>query len=73
MAKNQPITIGETEIKPGEPVNLNLPVADLYTSTELNMPLQIVCGRRSGLLSNSCNLAQTHPFRQSATFYPQMK
>ena len=48
MAKNKPITIGETGIRPGERVNLTLPVADLYTATELGMPLQVVCGRKAG-------------------------
>lgn len=45
---NRPIVIGDTKIKPGERVNINLPVADLYTSTSLGMPVQVVCGRQSG-------------------------
>jgi len=48
MAKNKPITIGEVVVNPGERVNINLPVADLYTSTPLSMPIQVICGRRDG-------------------------
>ena len=45
---NKPITIGETQINPGERVNVSLPVADLYTSTSLSMPVQVICGRQAG-------------------------
>lgn len=48
MAANKPITIGKTLVKPGQRVSINLPVADLYTSTPLSMPLQVICGRRAG-------------------------
>lgn len=48
MSRNKPIIIGDTEVRPGERVNLNLPVADLYTSTSLGMPVQVICGRRAG-------------------------
>jgi len=48
MAKNKSITIGETAVAPGQRVNINLPVAELYTSTPLSMPMQVICGRRSG-------------------------
>ena len=48
MTKNKPITIGDSTIKPGERVNVNLPVADLYTSTSLHMPVQVICGRKDG-------------------------
>ena len=48
MAKNQPITIGTTEIGPGEQASINLPVADLYTGTSLSMPVKVVNGRRAG-------------------------
>ncbi|MDX1406021.1 MAG: succinylglutamate desuccinylase/aspartoacylase family protein [Woeseiaceae bacterium] len=46
--KNNSIKISDIEISPGERVNVNLPIADLYTATSLFMPLQIVCGRRPG-------------------------
>ena len=43
MSKHQSvIEIGGTDIRPGEKVTVNLPVADLYTSTSLNMPVQVV-------------------------------
>lgn len=48
MTANKPITIGDSVINPGERVNVNLPVADLYTSTSLHMPVQVICGRKGG-------------------------
>jgi len=46
--RNKPIIIGDTQINPGERVNVSLPVADLYTSTSLSMPVQVICGRQAG-------------------------
>jgi len=48
MPLNKSFSIGETVVKPGQRANLSLPVADLYTSTSLSMPLQVICGRREG-------------------------
>ncbi|MDH3351783.1 MAG: succinylglutamate desuccinylase/aspartoacylase family protein, partial [Gammaproteobacteria bacterium] len=48
MSSNKPITIGGSTISPGERVNVDLPVADLYTSESLHMPVQVICGRRAG-------------------------
>lgn len=48
MTANTPIHIGGTTIKPGMRVNVDLPVADLYTSTSLHMPVQVICGRKAG-------------------------
>lgn len=48
MAVNSPFSIGKTVVKPGQRVNISLPVADLYTSTSLSMPVQVICGRRAG-------------------------
>ena len=45
---NKPIQIADTVVKPGETATLTLPVADLYTSTALGMPVQVICGRRDG-------------------------
>ena len=45
---NKPIVIGDTKINPGERVNVSLPVADLYTSTSLSMPVKVICGRQAG-------------------------
>lgn len=48
MTANKSITIGETTVSPGTRVNVDLPVADLYTSTSLHMPVQVICGRKAG-------------------------
>ena len=48
MVSNSAFSIGGEEIKPGQRANINLPVADLYTSTSLSMPVRVVCGRRQG-------------------------
>ena len=45
---NEPISVGKTQVNPGKRVNVNLPVADLYTSTSLGMPVQVICGRQAG-------------------------
>ena len=48
MTSNKAIEVGDAIIRPGERLNIDLPVADLYTSTSLNMPIQVICGRRAG-------------------------
>ena len=48
MAKNKPITIGDTEVAPGQRESIDLPVADLYTGTSLNMPVKVVHGKSDG-------------------------
>jgi predicted deacylase len=48
MKGNKAIEIGGTVVQPGQRINVNLPVADLYTSTSLSMPVKILCGRKSG-------------------------
>lgn len=48
MAQNSPITVGDVLVKPGTRANVNIPVADLYTSTSLHMPVHVICGRRAG-------------------------
>lgn len=48
MVANSAFPIGGSEVKPGQRANINLPVADLYTSSSLNMPVRVVCGRRQG-------------------------
>ena len=42
------MTIGDVTVAPGERANINLPVADLYTSTSLGMPVKVICGRKPG-------------------------
>jgi predicted deacylase len=48
MASNTAIKVGGTTISPGQRVTVDLPVADLYTSTSLHMPVQVICGRKPG-------------------------
>ncbi|MCJ7815316.1 MAG: succinylglutamate desuccinylase/aspartoacylase family protein, partial [Xanthomonadales bacterium] len=48
MATNKPIKIGAVEVKPGQRVSVNLPIANLYTATSLHMPVKVLCGRRAG-------------------------
>lgn len=48
MALNKPFSIGEIVVKPGQRANTSLPVAELYTSTPLSMPVEVICGRRAG-------------------------
>lgn len=43
-----PFRILDLEIAPGESGTVDLPVAQLYTHTELNIPLQVVHGRTAG-------------------------
>lgn len=40
--------IGGRHIGPGEQRTVDLPVARLYTHTELTMPVHVICGRRPG-------------------------
>lgn len=47
-AKNKPITIHGITIKPGEQKVIELPVAKLYTHTNLTIPLQVICGKLAG-------------------------
>lgn len=48
MKQSEPFTIGGATIEAGKRGNVDLPVADLYTSTSLHMPVQVVNGRRTG-------------------------
>jgi len=48
VATNKPIRIGAVEVKPGQRVSVNLPIANLYTATSLHMPVKVLCGRRNG-------------------------
>ena len=44
----EPFRIRDLEVAPGEAGTVDLPVAQLYTHTELNIPLQVVHGRADG-------------------------
>jgi hypothetical protein len=46
--KNKVITIGGQTVPPGSRRVIDLPVADLYTHTSLNMPVQVINGRTAG-------------------------
>jgi hypothetical protein len=48
MELNSSIEIGGTIVTPGKRMNIDLPVADLYTSQSLHMPVQVICGRKAG-------------------------
>lgn len=48
MSANIAITVGGVEVAPGTRRNVDLPIADLYTTTSLHMPLQVICGRQAG-------------------------
>jgi len=48
MAKNSPITINGSTFQAGQSGNVNLPIADLYTATSVNMPVQVVNGKQDG-------------------------
>lgn len=48
MSKMKPLVIGGQSVEPGTRMNIDIPVADLYTATAISMPVQVVRGRRDG-------------------------
>lgn len=49
LAKDDSVLrIAGTEIKPGERITLDFPVPSLYTHTQLEMPVQVVRGKKPG-------------------------
>lgn len=42
------LKIGKEEVERGQRRTINLPIADLYTNTELTMPIQVRRGKRKG-------------------------
>ncbi len=48
MERNKKITIAGESIHPGESKIIQLPVARLYDYTEMNMPIQVVSGKKAG-------------------------
>ncbi len=44
----QPITIGGVTVRPGERCTIDLRITDLSTHTPMAMPIQVICGRKSG-------------------------
>jgi predicted deacylase len=47
-ANQKPLKIGETEVRPGQRVTVDLPIARLYTDTSLGMQVKVIRGRRAG-------------------------
>lgn len=48
MEKNRVVTIGGRQVHPGERATIDLPFADLYTHTEMLLPVHVVNGTRPG-------------------------
>jgi len=48
MSQNKAIEIGGTTITPGARVQVDLPVADLYTGTSMTMPVKVLSGKKLG-------------------------
>ncbi|ETN91540.1 aspartoacylase [Gammaproteobacteria bacterium MOLA455] len=46
--KNKPVTINGITIQPGERRVIELPIGKLYTHINVNIPLQVICGKNSG-------------------------
>lgn len=46
--KQAPITIGETEVAPGQRKNIDLPLPHLFSHTQVSMPVHVIHGRRPG-------------------------
>lgn len=42
------VTVGGHDVAPGQRVSIDLPVTDLYTHTEMTMPVEVVNGRYEG-------------------------
>ncbi len=49
-----PFTFGGETIRPGERLNVELPMARLYTSNEITLPVQVVHGKRPGPVMFVC-------------------
>lgn len=48
MTQRSSITIGKVEVRPGQRVTVDLPIANLYTATSLSMQVKVIHGRRPG-------------------------
>ena len=46
--RNKTVEIAGIKVAPGERCLIDLPVADLYTHTQLTMPVHVLCGRQAG-------------------------
>lgn len=45
---NEPIIINGVTVQPGERQVIDVPVAKLHTHISLNIPVQVICGKRPG-------------------------
>jgi len=48
VPKREPIYIGDTPVKAGERASVDLPIARLYTHTEMKLPVQVIHGKKEG-------------------------
>jgi predicted deacylase len=48
LKKNRVVTVGGRQIHPGERSTIDLPFADLYTHTEMLLPVHVINGTRPG-------------------------
>ncbi len=48
MPKRNPITVGDITVQPGERATIDLPIAQLYTHTEMSLPVHVVHGKKDG-------------------------
>jgi predicted deacylase len=48
MPTNSPITIGDTTVQPGERRSINLPLAAMYTHTDVEMTVHVINGKQPG-------------------------
>ncbi len=48
MAKRNSITIGNTCVQPGERATIDLPIARLYTHTQMTLPVHVIHGKKDG-------------------------
>lgn len=46
--QNEAITIGDVTVKPGERRSINLPLAAMYTHTDVEMTVHVINGRQAG-------------------------
>jgi len=48
VPKRNAIKIGDISVQPGERATIDLPIAKLYTHTEMNLPVHVVHGKKEG-------------------------
>ncbi len=48
MSKRNTITVAGISVQPGERATIDIPIARLYTHTEMNLPVHVVHGKKNG-------------------------